>query len=231
MATKYNQPDDSQDALLSDTECEVRSLLEAGELYERVKALTDQDPVTATLIEEAQELALSIEDEFYQALALVRVVSAYLASDDRDRAQQIALTILTADEKATVLLKVAESLLKAKQPERAVAVLNEARPVARTIDVPPDQAYALGRIAELLNRAGVREQAYEVWNEAIAAAQAAEADSNEQYGLDSSGVLLQVAQALAGAGDMQMARQVADSIRNKARRRQALKHLDALRTD
>jgi tetratricopeptide (TPR) repeat protein len=210
---------------------EVTKLITAKDSYQRVKSLTNQTALEVGLLEEAHQIANSIVDDEFRASALALIVRAYVAIDQMEQAKRITLIIPTVYEKTEALLSIAQRLLEVKRPKEALNILIEAKDLARSIEVPPDKAHTLARIAELLNRAGMLEEAHKTWDEAIDAAQKGEADPNGQYTLDSSGVALQIAEAIALAGDRQKARHVALAIRNKLRRAQALASLDSLETD
>ncbi|HET9494956.1 MAG TPA: hypothetical protein VFR15_12060 [Chloroflexia bacterium] len=210
---------------------EVTKLVAASDAYDRVKSLTGQTPIEKDTIEEALQVALSVEHDNFRAAALGHIVRAYLAAGMIEQAKLTALAIPTAYEKTMALGKVVDYLLETQQSEYAIAVLNATKDAARSIVVLPDKAQALAGIAEKLKRAGARDHAYEAWEEAIAAAREGEADPNEQYSLDSSAVALQIAETIAAAGDGEKARQVALAISNKLRRAQALARLDSLEPD
>ena len=93
------------------------------------------------------------------------------------------------------------------------------------------KALALARIAQALSSFGEADQARRVWTDATAIARLGEASASRQDSVDSSSVLWEIAEGLAGAGELAAATAVARAIRTEGLRARALSGVETLRLD
>ncbi len=125
-------------------------------------------------------------------------------------------------EQTWLIGKVAERLGQLGQRDYAVKLLKKAMPTARTAGTDETiRAEALARLGRNLQALGETEQALDLWTEAVKRAQTAETRGD----VDASSVLWEVSETLALAGHWARAGQVADAIKNAAKRDRAISRL------
>jgi 1-aminocyclopropane-1-carboxylate deaminase/D-cysteine desulfhydrase-like pyridoxal-dependent ACC family enzyme len=178
------------------------------------------------ILEEALRLARALENGEDRDWYVSEVAKAFAATGYFDAAIEIARTVSLAIEKKDALVAISTSLLAVAQNRRAMATLAEAELTAEAIE---DESYskwqkaeALDQIAKIYQTANEREHAKSVWLKAIEVAQRGQSSNDVQEIFDCSGVLSEIAKNLATAGFLELAKDVAQSIRVDYKRQGAL---------
>lgn len=179
-----------------------------------------RDPEQAKAI---KTVALSFEEEDDRAWASAQVAEKLADAGRFEEAERLAETITLPYEKANAFVNIARRLLEAKDVSTALRNLANAE-VAATMGKANwiwQTAENYARIGQTMAHAGNHSEALRVWDKAIEVGRTGEEvpthDSEE-----CSGVLWQVAEYLALAGELEKAKSLASSIRTDRKRDHAV---------
>lgn len=190
----------------------LRGLLDASNLRER------------ETVEVAKRMALSFTEEDDRAWALSEITKALARCGEWREAEATARTIGMSYEKASAFLELARHLLAADERDRALANLSAAESAADAGETNWvwQRAENYARIGQTFAESGEYDEALRVWDKAITAARTGEEHHPGQDSVDCSGVLWEVAEYLAAAGDIERAAAVAEAIKSHVKRPRAV---------
>jgi hypothetical protein len=201
---------------------------EISNMYEKLKSLLEVGDLSNTeTVETAIRIAQSIEDNDERASTLVELVRALAAKKEWSAAEMViqSMQILSTEyhyERAMAMRELVAQLMIDGQIERALKFLVEAEKASWVIEEEWRRAESLNRIARILAMGKEQIQARRIWNDAIAIAQSGEKSTSMQDSIDCSSVLWEIAEDLASFGELEKAREVAQSIKNRGKRERAL---------
>jgi hypothetical protein len=199
--------------------------------YSQVKALLELSKVIDTkVINAAEGIAYSIEDQDHRNLALCEIAKYLASAGEWDKAVDLMRTLPISYEKADTYRWIAKKLVAANEIGKAQELIDETNTIAQEFDILPDKAADLNQLARLLFSANEREQAQRLRTEAIAVARLGEASENQQHSLDSSSVLWEIAEDLALLEEWSEAQDVAGAIKSLEKRNHAIIGLERIRS-
>ena len=199
--------------------------------YSQVKALLELSKVIDTkVINAAEGIAYSIEDQDHRNLALCEIAKYLASTGEWDKAVDLMRTLPISYEKADTYRWIAKKLVAANEIGKAQELIDETNTIAQEFDILPDKAADLNQLARLLFSANEREQAQRLRTEAIAVARLGEASENQQHSLDSSSVLWEIAEDLALLEEWSEAQDVAGAIKSLEKRNHAIIGLERIRS-
>ncbi|MCL4301570.1 MAG: hypothetical protein KJ077_38070 [Anaerolineae bacterium] len=139
------------------------------------EALLAQGDVAAAkeILDQAVQVAESIEHERWKAEALSGVAQALARAGEKERAVQVAEAIEHEGWKAKTLSGVAQALARAGEKERALVIANQAVQVAEAIEDEVLKAVALSGVAQALAQAGGSMPVQQIWRDVFATARLA----------------------------------------------------------
>jgi len=213
---------------VGDTDLGVGSAKRAVALALSVSGTRRRDGVLASvagalaqpgLVDQAIVATEAIGD--MQARALVPVLRALVQSGQTDRAENLCETQRSQWERIPLLVKLVEIFTEAGDHERATGVADRVVSLAEAQPAHWFRASLLAQAARAANRAGKQARAVQLANEAVAEARRKDATSEVKEAQNGSPdewkqmwVAAAVARGLAQAGQIELASQVATTIRH-----------------
>jgi tetratricopeptide (TPR) repeat protein len=162
---------------------------------------------------------LSLTDEDDRSDLCYSIATRLMTEGNLERAEFFTRLMETLPiERSWFFGDIAAKLSQCGKTEHALQLINEAILTARANGVEWQRAEALSKIATHLIELGQRAQALSLIQEAVLIAQLGEEQGDLQDSLDSAGVIQELAEKLALAGEYGEAQDVAYSIKHAIKR-------------
>lgn len=217
FAAQYLALRGSHDDALALVDRYLKGVTKARALASIASGISATSPQTSSVyLERTYQLLREAADPDDQMALLQQLVRQHLEFGQSREAWEIARLVSPPSERSYTLCQVAKHAWEANDRENTGRIIVDARRAAEQATAP-DRADAWDSIARLFLYLGREAEAVDAWENAIKFSE----DSQ-----DPSKLLLAICKELAAIGRKERAKEVAQAIRNEARRVQALSLVD-----
>lgn len=195
-----------------------------GKTIEKIEKLLLEDNYQNSF--EIVSLALSIKDEEDKDWQLFKITEWLLKNNDWQKAHSIAQLVSDGYEKSEALRITADKMAEVGHLERALFVFSEAEYNSQAENLSAwQQAELFHKIAKSLQKYNALIKAEKVWEKAVSIARNGENSESPQDNVDCSGVLAEIAENFAYAGEIKKALDIAQTIKSGGKKGYAIKKI------